>query len=460
MAPNVITLTNTEEAEAFSHMEKTITLTNEENMVTLAEDVEFKDEYQFGDLWLKFTTDFYNVSWWSKNSGGASVAFYLPKPPKGYFALGSIAVDNYDSVDNKGNTQWAMCVKEAASNDPSKPPALAKPASWKYLWDDRGTNASLDGSCWLPVPPEGYKALGYVFTRGFQKSSNPENFQDVLDTIRCVREDLVGPAKVGKKVWDTDKSGADNKFVCYEIAPATTFYANPKSPTGLLAPNTLACARKGSTNAQPDDDVIHVLNLPFPYSKDVANKPDKPTLNSLDCPAEFTEPMLDHVMFVPFTAIHDPNCKDQAKLSPFYRLERWVTYQNEIYGYNDSNTEQTYSETIKTGVSKTQSESFSVNTGISVGFEYGVSAGIGIATFEKKVTASFSIEMGYETSNSVSHFQEKETEHTITVAPGEAAVLWAAHYELRVKRKGGAVVPYPLQFSTDEFYVTGYPAHI
>jgi len=51
---------------------------------------------------------------------------------------------------------------------------------------------------WIPVAPPGYSVMGCIAG----KSSNPD--EDVVDSIRCVRNDLVSGANfVGSSLWST-----------------------------------------------------------------------------------------------------------------------------------------------------------------------------------------------------------------------------------------------------------------
>lgn len=64
-------------------------------------------------------------------------------------------------------------------------PALEKPSDYSLVWTSADANEDDNSECgciWLPCPPNGYKALGYVVTKGPKKPS--------LEAVRCVRDDL------------------------------------------------------------------------------------------------------------------------------------------------------------------------------------------------------------------------------------------------------------------------------
>lgn len=66
-----------------------------------------------------------------------------------------------------------------------KSPALSKPLDYTLVWSPDEGNEEIYGACgyfWLPQPPEGYKAMGFLVTNKPEKPG--------LDEVRCVRADL------------------------------------------------------------------------------------------------------------------------------------------------------------------------------------------------------------------------------------------------------------------------------
>ena len=56
------------------------------------------------------------------------------------------------------------------------------------------------GSVWMPIPDEGYVAIGGVATKGWGKPD--------IQSYRCIREDLVENGKIGKEIWNDKDSRA------------------------------------------------------------------------------------------------------------------------------------------------------------------------------------------------------------------------------------------------------------
>lgn len=66
-------------------------------------------------------------------------------------------------------------------NSVSEFPALKRPLNCTLIWSS-GLHGVDSGFIWLPNPPEGYRAMGYLVT------NKPE--EPALDDVRCVRADL------------------------------------------------------------------------------------------------------------------------------------------------------------------------------------------------------------------------------------------------------------------------------
>ena len=128
---------------------------------------------QFGDLELAFT-DHFALRWNDRHSGGfRNGAFWHPIPPQGFHPVGGLGLGNHGDPNNN---VAALCVAASeAGND-----ALAEPRSYECIWTDRGSSASRHGSCWRPIPPDGYVALGDVFVSAYNEPSN--------DDVVCVSE--------------------------------------------------------------------------------------------------------------------------------------------------------------------------------------------------------------------------------------------------------------------------------
>lgn len=390
-------------------------------------------EKQFGDLILTFTDDFV-LRWNDKGSGAdRDGAYWHPIAPKGFYPLGSVGVKGYKDING---VEAAMVVKAA----PGREDALKPPVKYELIWADHGSGADKDGSCWRPVAPDGYVALGDVFMRGYD---NPDQYD-----IMCVRRDLTTRAVIGSEIWADHGSGADHDIDTFEILTSGKALDANK---GEFAINSFVANNHYS---EPTDaPEINCLNLTFPVEQQ--SNPTPPHLDSTNIPPAYFGKTIDRVVTVPFTAVKDERYSTAWKVqnSPFYEVERQVAYHRELFNYNQTSVNQTISKTVTTGISKTQSDSFSVTTGISVTAESGVSfLGTG-----GKVSATVSTELGWETSTSVSEFEEVSIHRKLVTPPNKAAAQWAISYKLMLLREDNTYVGEQLVFDINSFVEDEYP---
>jgi hypothetical protein len=390
-------------------------------------------EQQFGELVLAFTTSF-DLRWNDKGSGGKyDGAFWQPKPPTNFHALGGIGVVGYDDVNGK---VAALCVRAA---DGSSQP-LAKPTGYVRIWKDSGSGADKDGSCWRPQAPAGYVALGDVFNKGHDTAPS-------LDDAICVRADLTHVAVAGTQVWTDKDTGSDKDFGSWMVSPPPAF-ADPT--LGLIAANTYVGVE--SHTAPSTDPVLNVLMLPLPTV--TSSEPPEPSLDSFTPPAASTPSVVDRIVTVPFTAVTDDS-KDVAwkvANSPFYQVQRSAWYNLVIFEHNNTSVSQSKSQAITVGVSTTSSNTFSVSTGISVTAEAGISFIAG-----GKVSATVSVELGFQHSTSVTELVSTTVTRGLVIPAQTAAALWVTSYSLQAVRADGAQIAQPLVFDVESFVSDQYP---
>ncbi len=166
-----------------------------------------------------------------KSGGQHDGAFYRPKPPPGYYAVGHYGQGNYDPPSN-----GVIVVKEMETN------AISHPTGYTEVWNDRHSGAKMDGSFWLPTPPAGYVALGLVCNRGYNAPS--------LDEVVCVRQDLVHPGKVGAFIWNDSKTGVKRDFGSWTIQCSTDCCQASGTFVGVA-----------SHSAPSDHPVLHCLDV-------------------------------------------------------------------------------------------------------------------------------------------------------------------------------------------------------
>lgn len=388
----------------------------------------------FGDLVLQFTTGF-TLRWNDGGSGGDNDgAFWHPVPPEGFRALGSLGVSGYG--DANGNFA-ALCVAEAQPGSG----ALAAPVRYEWVWGDGGSGADRDGSCWRPIPPDGYVALGDVFVAGYDPPS--------LGDVACVRANLAADGVIGTWIWDDSGTGSDADFGAWQIEAPVQYV---DATRGLIAAGTfVGVPSHGKPSWSP---VAHCLCLPFPAQ--VFPDPESPVLTDRSRPPAQTPSSVDHAVWVPFTAVQDPgqSLAWKAENSPFYQLQRQVWYELLLFDDNRTSIEQTQEHSETVGITESQSQSFSVTTGISVTAE----GGVGFLGTGGKVAATVSVEIGYETTTGIEQFQEKTVSASLVTPPHTAAAVWAASYAFRLVRSDGALIPAQLGFSVDSFYHSQFPS--
>ncbi|KAF8674367.1 hypothetical protein HU200_048197 [Digitaria exilis] len=153
-----------------------------------------------GELELAAATSFQKICTLSprrrQRRCGSSVTFYRPVGvPEGFSLLGHYCQPNCRPLHGHLLVARACTPPTIASPQPPPPP-LCAPRDYTLVWEFRAGglggsgNRGNAGNCyglkdayfWVPVPPEGYKALGCLVTTEPQKPP--------LDEVACVRADL------------------------------------------------------------------------------------------------------------------------------------------------------------------------------------------------------------------------------------------------------------------------------
>ncbi|KAF9608060.1 hypothetical protein IFM89_005699 [Coptis chinensis] len=147
----------------------------------------------FGELEVLKITKFECI--WSYNPPNEKTkgaAFYRPVDiPDGFFSLGHYCQSNDDPLRG-----FVLVAREVGHNcrTITNLPALRKPISYTLIWStDDFSEETRYGCCyfWLPLPPTGYKATGFVV------SNNPDT--PSLEEVRCVRDDLTESCQTYRK---------------------------------------------------------------------------------------------------------------------------------------------------------------------------------------------------------------------------------------------------------------------
>lgn len=148
-----------------------------------------------GELELAAATSFQKICTLSPaRRGGGGVTFYRPVGvPEGFSLLGHYCQPNCRPLH--GHLLVARAGARPAGARLQQQPPLCAPRDYSLVWEFRvggvasGSRGNA-GNChglrdayfWVPVPPEGYRALGCLVTTELQKPP--------LDEVACVRADL------------------------------------------------------------------------------------------------------------------------------------------------------------------------------------------------------------------------------------------------------------------------------
>ncbi|XP_021847404.1 hypothetical protein At1g04090-like [Spinacia oleracea] len=201
-----------------------------------------------------------------------SVSFYKPLGiPEGFFCLG-----HYCQPNGKPLNGYVLVAKDLVSqnrgitdsdNEPVSvySPALSKPLDYTLVWNSDDGMAIRDQPSffWVPKPPRGYKALGFVV---LTRRGKPH-----LDEVRCVREDLVDDCETSGLLFETLSKFRKISFKVFETRPCNggmlgkgvsvgTFFCNSQF-TGGEEPSIVCLKNKNSKwqHGLPNLDQIHAL---------------------------------------------------------------------------------------------------------------------------------------------------------------------------------------------------------
>ncbi|XP_057450158.1 hypothetical protein At1g04090-like [Lotus japonicus] len=148
-----------------------------------------------------------------------AVAFYKPVGiPDGFHVLSHYCQPSY----NKPLWGFVLVAREVEAcssekieiGDQNKLPALRKPLDYTLVWcSNAGSKEIVTSSAyfWLPQPPEGYKALGYLVTK---KPDKPN-----LDEMSCVRADLTDKCEPYRQILDVSSEIPEFPFSVWSLRP-------------------------------------------------------------------------------------------------------------------------------------------------------------------------------------------------------------------------------------------------
>ncbi|KAH7675421.1 Vacuolar protein sorting-associated protein 62 [Dioscorea alata] len=211
-----------------------------------------KGKMELGGIEVYQVTTFTRV--WRSQEGGQDnqgASFFTPAQiPEGFSILGSYAQPNNKPLFGK-----VLVAKETKNDDDDGEDgtaALRSPLDYSLVWTSESLNIKQDGHgyIWLPVSPEGYKAVGLIVTASPEKPD--------LDAVRCVREDLTDQCENGGSLWD------NNGFSVYELRPSNRGVEAIGVHVGTFGTSltsSLACLKNKASNlsSMPNNNQIQTL---------------------------------------------------------------------------------------------------------------------------------------------------------------------------------------------------------
>ncbi|MBL8892403.1 MAG: Vps62-related protein [Planctomycetaceae bacterium] len=435
------------------------------------------------DTGAQFTTEFFDVVYtiygvnpqikgWDSTSTKSERGVYLNMPNRGYLLDGPLLqvipsdymllgdygygdkVEKEGSDEQKKGAHYNIALRAKAKYRDQN--LLAAPVRFEQVWTDKGSGATKDVAIWRMIPPDGYVALGMVFTNGpapdlngpyrcVKETANFTNKEGVVDTKSLVWEcGYVSDSDSEEKplgFWDDRGSGVEADVALYKIGVSKEF--KPPKSTVLLIPNVFFATNE---YGKFPNDKPFVLTL-FAEDSGVSDRRKEPTLPQLTSLQEKLEPvMLTDTFTLPYYKIKDDKYSssiEQALMCPFYTVTRTSYYHpvvDTIGAANDSK--------ISWSVEKSNSASsnWSVGASIEISAGFAIEAtgsvnplGVGGSTTVTKsagIAITGSTGFGGETSTGTAQTGSLE----VPVNNGQRGVIFEVRQEYVVKRSNGTEV--------------------
>eukprot|EP01018_Ginkgo_biloba_P039035 Gb_29516 [translate_table: standard] len=231
---------------------------------------------------------------WSSNEGGKDdkgASFYKPiGVPKGYFSLGHygqpnsdpfqglmiVATDSIVSTKFRADSEESEAAMEGMStihelqstqfgSESVQPAAMEKPSDYNLIWSSESWAGKQDGHgyFWVPQPPQGYKALGFVVTNTPEKPG--------VEQVRCVRSDLTDMCEIDGMIWSTEANTHKNVFSAWNVRPkvrgvkapgvfvGTCYCNNDLNPENTLPIACLKNVSSDNLSAMPNIKQVHEI---------------------------------------------------------------------------------------------------------------------------------------------------------------------------------------------------------
>ncbi|XVE98948.1 hypothetical protein REPUB_Repub03eG0153100 [Reevesia pubescens] len=214
---------------------------------------------------------------WASHEGGPDnlgATFFEPSSiPDGYYKLGCYAQPNNTLLFG-----WVLAAKDETGGA-----LLKQPIDYTLVWSSESMKIKQDGNgyIWLPIAPEGYKAVGHIVTNTKDKPS--------LEKIRCVRSDFTDQSENYTWIWGPGKEIDTKEINFFSLRPINigtqdmgvcvgTFAA--QNPNAAGSPDPLPCLKNVKSNISCMPNLRQIETLFQTYSPWIYFHPDETYLTS------------------------------------------------------------------------------------------------------------------------------------------------------------------------------------
>lgn len=394
------------------------------------------------NLQINFTTEFSRVLD-TKTLRSSTAGFWRPTPAPdelpGYFPLGDLAVSGETNING---LRVAAVVRESGSPsvDSSKGNALSRPDDFECVWTDAGSGATTDASIWRPIPPAGYVALGMVCSNDHVKPS--------LNTVRCVRADLVIASSLGSFIWNDEGSGARQNFSAWDIEP-------PAAAAGEIyfAPGTFFGVQSHNKPATP---LAYALRMQI--SLQVSPAPEAPVLSGYEAPSAVETGKITQVAKLPWFTVRDNmHPVDQLRTSPLYRLERTDKWVLVGHGRNTGDKARPIKWTAFRPQDTTRSKAFSILTSIEFGSAWPIESANHLRAIS--FSANLNQRFAHSEKSSSSWWNTAPRDVIAMAAKAKAVAVYQMQSTYELLREDGTPATISIEYTDDEsLHLSEFPS--
>lgn len=389
---------------------------------------------QYKDLLISFTTEF--VPLWNDKGTRAdgSVTFWRPSTASNALAnftpLGDVAISGYHNI----NQQKIVAV--VSDTDRENGTALRAPTDFERVWTFSGPRARTAFSLWRAIAPAGYVAMGSVCGVG--------NDKPPLNTLRCVRADLVHVSHASQVIWRDKGSGATDNFSAWGIALCETVPGEV-----CFAPGTFIGVNSHTKPAMQDPAYVLRAN----FAPAVSALPALPAQMALQEAESVQTQKTAYACELPWFVVKDEALTpvEQLQASPSYCLQRSDHYQLVGVGHNQTDVGKTFRWTAVKGESGFGADSLAATTGIELIREWSQPEHLSPLGFSAKLDKALTLtalsSRGWE--------RPTELEVVAYVPANKAIAAYLRHSEYNLLRSDGSPLTRTVHYTdAEQIYFT------